>query len=66
MTVNSSESVRTDAGALETFTARTLEAAGLSASHADTVAETLIDANLRGIDTHGVDEPPWQSVEDGV
>ncbi|WP_323174516.1 Ldh family oxidoreductase [Natrialba sp. PRR66] len=67
MTVNSSESVRTDAGALETFTARTLDAAGLSASHADTVAETLVDANLRGIDTHGVVrlDPYVERIESG-
>lgn len=36
------------------FSRRILSEAGLSRSDAETVAETIVDANLRGIDTHGV------------
>ncbi|WP_433632602.1 Ldh family oxidoreductase [Halomicrococcus sp. NG-SE-24] len=52
---------------LQTFTSDLFEEVGLSAEHADTVAETLVDANLRGIDTHGVVrlEPYVERLEEG-
>lgn len=67
MAGNTSAAVRTDADDLEAFSARTLEAAGLAASHAEIVADTLVDANLRGIDTHGVVrlEPYVERIEAG-
>lgn len=46
--------VHIDPGRLRTFTSDVLQQTGLSKEHADIVADTLIDANLRGIDTHGV------------
>lgn len=39
---------------LEAFADETLRAVGLSEADAQTVAETLLDANLEGIDTHGI------------
>ena len=39
---------------LEAFAFDTLQAVGLSETDARTVAETLLDANLEGIDTHGI------------
>lgn len=43
-----------DAKALAEFCATVLTNVGLSADHADIVADSLVDANLRGVDTHGV------------
>jgi LDH2 family malate/lactate/ureidoglycolate dehydrogenase len=39
--------------ALRDFAIRALVAAGLSPSHASSVAEGLVEANLRGVDSHG-------------
>ncbi len=41
-------------GTLETFARRVLEAAGGDAAESAVVAENLVAANLRGIDSHGV------------
>jgi LDH2 family malate/lactate/ureidoglycolate dehydrogenase len=43
-----------DAAALQAFTARVFEALGMPAEDAATEAEVLVWANLRGIDSHGV------------
>jgi len=40
--------------ALRAFTRSLLRAAGASAVHAGLVAETLVAANLRGVDSHGI------------
>ena len=45
---------RVRADALESFVARIFAAAGTPAGDAATIAEVLVWANLRGIDTHGV------------
>lgn len=67
MSEKPSATVRADPGDLRAFSTRTLEAAGLAPSHADIVADTLVDANLRGIDTHGVVRlPPYvERIEEG-
>ena len=39
---------------LHTFATTVLQEAGLASEHADIVADSLVDANLHGIDTHGV------------
>src|ERR1700741_14695 len=39
---------------LESFTAACLEKLGIEAADAKLVAETLVAANLRGVDSHGV------------
>lgn len=39
---------------LSTFVSDVFQEAGLSLLHAEIVADSLVDANLRGIDTHGV------------
>jgi LDH2 family malate/lactate/ureidoglycolate dehydrogenase len=39
---------------LRTFASRCLQAAGAPVADADTVAENLTDAHLRGVDSHGV------------
>jgi len=43
---------------LRRFCSGALQAVGMSAPDADTVAEVLVDANLNGIDTHGVSRLP--------
>lgn len=48
------DSVRVDAARLSEFTKQVLSSAELADDAAAIVAETLLDANLRGIDTHGV------------
>ncbi|HEX2216227.1 MAG TPA: Ldh family oxidoreductase [Xanthobacteraceae bacterium] len=45
-------------GPLRAFVARVLEAAGLSAEGAAAVAELMVEADLRGSDTHGVIRVP--------
>ena len=45
---------RVRADALRAFTARLFEAAGMKDRNAATVADVLVWANLRGIDSHGV------------
>lgn len=42
------------AEALQVFTRRLVEAAGVPGDHADLLARTLVAANLRGVDSHGV------------
>ena len=49
---------RVPAGELERWTRALLEAAGLEPDAAATVAETLIDTSLRGVDSHGVARVP--------
>lgn len=39
---------------LESFARSILEGAGLESDHADLVARTLVEADLRGVDSHGV------------
>jgi L-2-hydroxycarboxylate dehydrogenase (NAD+) len=46
------------AGALRAFAAGLFAAAGLKRDHAATVADILVLANLRGVDTHGVFRVP--------
>ena len=48
------EARRIDAAALQAFTARVFEGLGMPAGDAATEAEVLVWANLRGIDSHGV------------
>jgi L-2-hydroxycarboxylate dehydrogenase (NAD+) len=45
---------RMTAAALAAFARRVLEAAGLSAADAEKVADLMVEADLRGSDTHGV------------
>lgn len=52
--INKTNTVRVDPERLRTFALDVFKQAGLSEEHANIVADTLIDANLRGIDTHGV------------
>jgi ureidoglycolate dehydrogenase (NAD+) len=47
-----------DPGALRTFCCRLLEAVGVRAGDAQLVADTLVEANLRGTDSHGVARLP--------
>src|SRR5689334_25080760 len=53
--------------ALESFAARLLEAGGTSADEARVVAASLVDANLKGYDSHGVMRVPYyvQAIKDG-
>jgi uncharacterized oxidoreductase len=53
--------------ALETFAAQLLEAGGASADDARLVAASLVDANLKGYDSHGVMRVPYyvQAIKDG-
>jgi LDH2 family malate/lactate/ureidoglycolate dehydrogenase len=43
---------------LHAWTGAVFQASGLSAGHAQTVADLLVDTSLRGIDTHGVSRIP--------
>lgn len=45
---------RVPPGVLAAFTRRALEASGLPAADAEQVAELMLQADLRGSDTHGV------------
>jgi ureidoglycolate dehydrogenase (NAD+) len=54
MAENAEADRRLEADKLETFATSVLEQAGLDSDDAAIVADSLIDANLRGIDTHGV------------
>lgn len=54
MTTHSDHETRIDHERLRTFVTDVFQRVGLSTEHATTVADTLVDANLRGIDTHGV------------
>src|SRR5262249_60860489 len=53
-TANSAEAPRIAAAALAAFIKRALEAAGLRPEDADIVANLMVEADLRGSDTHGV------------
>lgn len=46
--------IRIPSSDLQTFTQQLLQAAALPAGHAALVAESLVAANLRGVDSHGV------------
>src|SRR5216117_2842042 len=52
---------------LETFAARLLQAGGASVEEARVVAASLVDANLKGYDSHGVMRVPYyvQAIMDG-
>src|SRR5262245_59324406 len=52
---------------LETFAAKLLQAGGVSAEEAGLVASSLVDANLKGYDSHGVMRVPYyvQAIKDG-
>lgn len=52
------EEQRVDADALETFTRQVFEKAGLPAEDAAVEAKVLVWANLRGVDSHGVQRIP--------
>jgi LDH2 family malate/lactate/ureidoglycolate dehydrogenase len=47
-----------DAGALRAFASSLLQANGLAAQHAREVADVLVWADLRGVDSHGVSRLP--------
>src|SRR6476660_1351057 len=51
---SSSDAPRVAPAALAAFVKRALEAAGLSSENADIVAGLMVEADLRGSDTHGV------------
>src|SRR5262252_5219305 len=53
--------------ALKSFAQRLLQAGGASASEAQLVAASLVDANLKGYDSHGVMRVPYyvQAIKDG-
>jgi uncharacterized oxidoreductase len=53
--------------ALESFAAKLLAAGGASAEEAALVAASLVDANLKGYDSHGVMRIPYyvQAIKDG-
>lgn len=53
-TSSSHETPRIAATKLEAFVKRALEAAGFSSEDADIVAVLMVEADLRGSDTHGV------------
>ncbi|MBW8884553.1 MAG: Ldh family oxidoreductase, partial [Planctomycetia bacterium] len=52
---------------LESFTAQLLQAGGISNNQATLVATSLVDANLKGYDSHGVMRVPYyvQAIKDG-
>lgn len=50
---------RYDAGALREFTAAVFEHFGLTAEDAGVAAEVLVDADLQGIESHGIAHLPW-------
>ena len=53
-----SEAATLPAGVLERWTTELLAAAGLEGEAAAIVARTLVDASLRGVDSHGVARTP--------
>ncbi len=50
--------IHIDAKKLRTFTQQVFEKAGMSTEHAEIEAEVLVWANLRGVDSHGVQRIP--------
>lgn len=52
---------------LEAFSARLLEGGGIPSEQAQLVAASLVDANLKGYDSHGVMRVPYyvQAIKDG-
>ena len=57
----------TTAAALHRFTCDLFVAAGMSDAHAATVADVLVWADLRGVDSHGVSRIPMyvRLIDDG-
>src|ERR1041384_8779390 len=53
--------------ALESFASQLLQAGGTSAEESRIVAASLVDANLKGYDSHGVMRVPYyvQAIKDG-
>ena len=49
-----SDEIRLDHERLDRFATEVLQEAGLTDRHASVVADSLVDANLHGIDTHGM------------
>ena len=62
------QEVRVDPGELRRFTKEVFENVGMPPEDAETEADVLIWANLRGGDSHGVLRIPWyvQCVDDGI
>lgn len=62
-----SDEIRLSPDRLETFTRQVFEKAGLEIDHASVLADALVTANLRGIDSHGVVrlDPYVQNLENG-
>ena len=62
------EDLRFAAGALRDFTAAALRSVGVSDEHARTTAHSLVEANVRGVDTHGIARLPvyLQRLEAGL
>jgi hypothetical protein len=54
MTSMPEEPIRVPADRLASFIARAFAAAGLPAEDSDTLAQLMVEADLRGSDTHGV------------
>src|SRR5262245_14565086 len=52
---------------LQTFAAKLLQAGGMSSAESSLVAASLVDANLKGYDSHGVMRVPYyvQAIKDG-
>src|SRR5262245_27711453 len=52
---------------LESYAAQLLQAGGTSAEESQIVAASLVDANLKGYDSHGVMRVPYyvQAIKDG-
>src|SRR5262245_22598568 len=53
--------------ALQTFAAQLMQAGGMSPAESSLVAASLVDANLKGYDSHGVMRVPYyvQAIKDG-
>lgn len=62
------DATRFDPGALEAWSRQLLEATGLESEAAGIVAGTLIEANLRGVDSHGMMRVPIyvRRIEEGL
>jgi LDH2 family malate/lactate/ureidoglycolate dehydrogenase len=60
--------VRVTAPDLQRFIAAVLEASGMASEHAGQVADALVWANLRGVDTHGVVRLPryLEMIDQGI
>jgi LDH2 family malate/lactate/ureidoglycolate dehydrogenase len=62
------QELRADPGDLRRFTREVLERLGMPPEDAETEADVLLWANLRGVDSHGVQLIPWYvlNVDEGV